>query len=365
VITLLAGILVAGAGCVGGQSDRNLHVNDIQVIGTHNSYKQPLPPEELAAHRAHDAAGADSIDYGFPPLTAQLDAGVRQIELDIYGDPEGGRYLHPPGAHRHGFTDPPWQPEHRAVMAQPGFKVMHLADIDFRSSCVSWVECLRTLRSWSKAHPHHVPILILINAKDGPLGPGSVQPPPFDEAAFDRLDAQTRSVFARKELITPDEVQGKYPTLRAAVLARRWPTLEHARGRFLFVLDETPEKVAAYRGHRRSLEGRAMFVGTREDSALASILVIHDPVAERARIAKAVADGFIVRTRADADTREARNNDTSRREAAFASGAQYVSTDYFDSDPRFGTYHVRFSSNAPARFNPVRVSSACENSALE
>jgi len=79
---LLAGILVAGASCAGGQIDRNLHVNDIQVIGTHNSYKQPLPPEELAAHRAHDAAGADSIDYGFPPLTAQLDAGVRQRDAD-------------------------------------------------------------------------------------------------------------------------------------------------------------------------------------------------------------------------------------------------------------------------------------------
>jgi hypothetical protein len=221
------------------------------------------------------------------------------------------------------------------------------------------------VRRWSAAHPRHLPILILVNAKDGPLGPGSVQPLPFDTAAFDRLDAETHRVFTQRELITPDEVQGHYPTLRAAVLAGRWPTLERARGRCLFVLDEGAEKIAAYRGGRRSLEGRAMFVNVGEDSALASILVINDPVAERARIEKAVAAGFLVRTRADADTREARNNDTRRRETAFASGAQFVSTDYFDADPRFGSYRVRFADDVPTRINPVRVTGACRVIGLE
>ena len=37
----------------------------------------------------------------------------------------------------------------------------------------------------------------------------------------------------------------------------------------------------------------------------------------------------LVRTRADADTREARAGDTRRRDAAFASGAHFVSTDYY------------------------------------
>jgi hypothetical protein len=366
MLTLLASVLVAGAGCTGGQNNPALRVNDIQVIGTHNSYKQPLPPEELAAHHARDPAGADSIDYGFPPLAEQLDQGIRQLELDVYADPEGGRYLHPPSALRTGFAEPPWPPAQREAMARPGFKVMHLADIDFRSSCVTWIECLRTLQRWSVAHPHHLPILILINAKDDPLGPGSAQPLRFDEAAFDRLDAQTRQVFGKDELITPDDVQGRYPTLRAALLARGWPTLEQARGKFLFVLDESPEKIAAYQGHRRSLEGRVMFVSVPESSPLASILVINDPVAQGARIAKAVAAGFLVRTRADADTREARRNDGSRHEAAFASGAQFVSTDYFDADPRFSTYRVRFpDENVVARGNPIHAPAACRKVALE
>ena len=70
-------------------------------------------------------------------------------------------------------------------------------------------------------------------------------------------------------LITPDDVQGAYPTLRHAVLHDAWPTLGQARGKVLFALDEDPDKVAVYRGKRRSLEGRVFFVNTDEanDSA--------------------------------------------------------------------------------------------------
>lgn len=362
---LLASVLIAGAACAGEQIPQNLRINDVQAIGTHNSYKLRLPEAELAAHHARDAAGAESIDYGFPPLAEQLERGVRQIELDVFDDPDGGRYLHPPGALRTGFAQPPWPLEQRAAMARPGFKVMHLADIDFRSNCVTWIECLQAMRQWSAAHPRHVPILILVNAKDGPVGPGAAQPPRFDATAFDRLDAEIRRVFDGKKLITPDEVQGRYPTLRAAVLDSQWPALERARGRFLFVLDEEPRKITAYQGRRRSLEGRVMFVSVKEDSELASILVINDPVAERARIERAVRAGFVVRTRADADTREARSNNTSRRDAAFASGAQYVSTDYFDADRRIGSYQVRFADDRSVRFNPIRVTRACGSVALE
>jgi hypothetical protein len=83
MLTLLASVLVAGAAC--GQNTPPLRVNDVQAIGTHNSYKQPLPPEELAAHHARDPAGADSIDYGFPPLREQLEHGVLDILPSMNG----------------------------------------------------------------------------------------------------------------------------------------------------------------------------------------------------------------------------------------------------------------------------------------
>lgn len=343
-----------GPGCDLEALDRSLRLVDLQTVGTHNSYKQAMPPAELAAHRAHDPKGADGIDYGHPPLPAQLDEGARTIELDVYYDPQGGHYAHPPGALRKGYPTSPWPPEQAAQMLRPGFKVMHLADIDFRSSCQTFVACLRQIRDWSTAHARHVPIMILMNAKDGGGGPGAATPMRFDGRAFDALDAEVRSVFGPAKLITPDDVQGKHASLREAVLAGAWPTLGAARGKVFFVLDEDAAKVALYRGTRHSLEGRVMFVNTDESSPAAAYLTLNDPVRDGERIRRDVAAGFLVRTRADADTAEARRDDTTRREAAFASGAQYVSTDYMHPDPRFGGYRVRLPGDAVSRCNPVR-----------
>ena len=83
---------------------------------------------------------------------------------------------------------------------------------------------------------------------------------------------------------------------------------------------------------------------------------------EQKRLASSrVAEGFLIRTRADADTREARSGDTARREAAFASGAQFVSTDYQDPDPRFKTgYSVSLPGGGASRCNPVNAPKGCD-----
>jgi hypothetical protein len=348
---------VSAPGCDLVSLDSTLHMNDLQAVGTHNSYKQAMPPAELAAHRARDPR-ADGIDYGHRPLGEQLDHGARTLELDVYYDPHGGYYAHPPGALRKGYTSSPWSPPASWQMQQPGFKVMHLADIDFRSSCQTFVACLMIIRDWSHKHPRHVPIMLLINAKDGHSGPGAVTPLRFTEAAFDALDAEVHTVLSADDLITPDDVQGSYPTLREAVRTAHWPTLGQARGKEFFVLDEDAPKVALYRGTRHSLEGRVMFINTDEASPAAAYLTLNDPQAEAARIRRDVTAGYMIRTRADADTVEARRNDTRRRQAAFASGAQYISTDYLWPDPRFGDYLVQLPGGKAARCNPLRAS-AC------
>ena len=88
-----------------------------------------------------------------------------------------------------------------AELNQPGFKVLHVQDVDFKSTCLTFVDCLTTVRTWSKAHPQHLPIAILVEAKDDPvidpLKMGFVQPPPLTAADFDALDAEIRSVFSR------------------------------------------------------------------------------------------------------------------------------------------------------------------------
>ena len=65
----------------------------------------------------------------------------------------------------------------------------------------------------------------------------------------------------------------------------------------------------------------------------AAVFNVQDPKAEEARIKDLVAAGFLVRTRSDADTREARLHDHSRLQAALRSGAQIISSDYYPGAP--------------------------------
>ncbi|WP_226018125.1 Ca2+-dependent phosphoinositide-specific phospholipase C [Novosphingobium sp. FKTRR1] len=348
----------AGTGCERAWIDHNLKLNDIVTVGTHNSYKQALPEAVMTLVRKVAPGSADEIDYRHRPLSEQLDAGARQLEIDVYHDPDGGRFLDPAGLRAAGIA---LDPARRAALAEPGFKVLHVPDIDVMSNCITLTACLGVVRRWSLAHPDHTPILLLFNAKtDASPYPGGVAGLPFDHSAFATLDRAVRSVFPPSALITPDDVQGAFPTLREAVLHGGWPNLGRARGKVMFALDEDPLKVAAYMGAQASLAGRVFFVNAEETSPVAAYLTLNDPLADAARIRKAVADGFIVRTRADAGTIEARRNDTARRDAALKSGAQFVSTDYLWPEPQLhDAYQVRLPDGAAALCNPVRAAGRC------
>lgn len=357
----------AGAGCARAWMDANLKLNDLQTVGTHNSYKQFITPK-LYALVLKASPRAIELDYGHPTLTDELNDGARGLEIDVAYDPKGGLYAHPLGPKMSGE---PVAADFEARMAKPGYKVLHIQDIDFRSSCLTFVECLTLIRDWSRAHPGHAPISITMNAKDGksPV-PGGTASLDYDEAAFDAWDAEIRQVFKPGEVITPDGVQGRYPTLREAVLHGNWPTLKAARGKVFFALDEEGAKIAAYRGKRTSLEGRMMFVnaGAAADASApyAAYMTLNDAVKDQDHIRAMVKAGFFVRTRADADTKEARGGDTQTRDAAFASGAQVVSTDYRHPDPRFGNdYQVRLPGDAITVCNPVRMGARCAGATVE
>src|ERR1700761_9127505 len=145
----------AGAGCQRAWMDRNLKLNDLLTVGTHNSYKTQPPDAILALIRAAAPDRAIELDYGHRPLSEQLDAGARQLEIDVYSDPKGGRFLNPAGLRAANIA---LDPARRAALAEPGFKVMHVPDIDVFSACVRLRECLGIVRRWSLAHPDHAPI---------------------------------------------------------------------------------------------------------------------------------------------------------------------------------------------------------------
>jgi hypothetical protein len=125
-------------------------MNDILAVGTHNSYKLAFPPEEMAAMVAAAGQGALGIDYSHRPLAEQLDAGASQLELDVVRDPRRRPLRQALTAFGNGIVPTPaWA----GAMAKPGYKVLHMQDVDFRSTCPTFVECLTQIRTWSKAHP--------------------------------------------------------------------------------------------------------------------------------------------------------------------------------------------------------------------
>ena len=340
ILLLIAAFLV---GCTAP-----LRLNEIQVIGSHNSYKMEIDPELLNQIAAADQKLAASLDYSQLEIPAQLDLGLRKFELDVYYDPEGGRYLKPSGLLQ--IKNP--KPYSTDELAYPGFKVMHIQDIDFRSRCPRLENCIKQIVTWSQNHPRHLPIYITINAKDDVIDlPGFVKPLAFDDAAWNDLDQTLMQGFGNK-LYTPDEFRGELDSLSDAV-AKGWPSLASMRGRVIVVLDHGGEKLKGYIADHPALRGRAMFVNALEGTAEAAIRIVNDPIADFDRIQDLVRQGYIVRTRSDADTLEARTGDSTRRDRAFASGAQIISTDYYQPDLRFSDFQVEFPNGALVRCNPV------------
>jgi Phosphoinositide phospholipase C, Ca2+-dependent len=256
-------------------------------------------------------------------------------------------------------------PDYIEAMSKPGMKVIHIQDIDFRSSVYTYVQGLREVRAWSLAHPDHTPILLTMNTTDDKTRmPGGADGMPFDEAAYDVLDAEIASVFPPGAVITPDIVRGGARTLREAVLEKGWPKLGQARGKILIAVDETGRRREAYRRARKSLEGCMCFVNSDEEAPDNAYYTLNEQ-ADGPRTSALVRAGFMVRTRADADTVEARSNDTTRRDVSFLCGAQYVSTDYRRPDLRFSDYQVRLPGGAIAVANPQRAPERCAGMPIE
>jgi hypothetical protein len=332
--------------CSAKWMDANLRLDQLQLVGTGESYKQKPDGALLGLIRMGGKKGAEALDYGQPSLAVQLNKDVRALSFDVAYDPQGGAYKNPAGA---GMAMDLLPDGYAKAMSHPGFKVIHVLDIDYRSSCLTLADCLHQVADWSKAHPRHLPIVISLHTNDArtPM-PGATRPQPCAQGALNALDKEIRAVFTPDQLITPDQLQGHYPSLREAALEHAWPRLQAARGKVIFVLDDSAAKVKAYQGTRKSLEGRAMFVTDDAASPLAAFLSIPDPVKDDPRIRQAVRAGFMVITRADDETWEARANSMARRDAAFASGAQVIETDFIMPDPAIGTYRVSLADDPAA-----------------
>lgn len=344
-------------------SDHCIRLNQIQVLGTHNSYKLGLPSILIEALNPMIPGWSQNIEYGHRTLTEQFEElGIRQIELDIFADPDGGLFAEPKGAllaNDTEFLD-------QDVMNEPGFKILHVQDIDYRSTCLTFISCLEEVRDWSQSNPTHFPIMILVELKDSQnvtRGEFSMtRPIPFDADLIMDVDNEIWSVFDRSHVITPDDVRGDFETLEEAILNSGWPTLADSRGKVLFGLDNTGRHKDEYLELSPTLEKLAMFVSSPPGESTGGFIKMNNVLSSMDEISDYTERGFLVRTRSDIPTEEARSGDTTRRDMALESGAQYISTDYPELSP-FGSGYIVTLPGAvsAARCNPVSAPEGCRN----
>lgn len=305
----------------------DLRLNQVQVLGSHNSYHvaPSMPPW----------SAVEAWQYSHDPLDAQFQSeGIRQIELDVYADPTG-------------------------------IRVLHVPDVDFGTTCVRWGDCLRVIKGWSDAHPQHMPITILTELNDTSYGlPTPILP--WTGPDMDQLDAEIRSVFPPRDVITPDDVRGNHATLAEAVTTDGWPTINSVRGQVMFVMDNSGSYRDTYTAGHPTLEHRMIFTNSDIGRPDAAFIKLNNPIGDAQRIHDAVAAGYVTRTRADGDTVEARANNTGPRDAAIAGGAQWVSTDFEVPGRAYGQpYFVAIPGGTPARCNPINAPSWCTSDQIE
>lgn len=292
-------------------------MNQIQVIGTHNSYHLEPPALVLDTLSTLDPRVKEWA-YSHDSLDAQLEQGVRSFELDI-----------------HPYVS--------------GFKVRHVPLVDDNSTCPEFMECLSTLYLWSLEHNEHVPVTILIEIKQAeallaaePLCNDPVQ-------IVQRIEDEIRTIFPSDKLVTPSWVQGNAVSLRKKLELEGWPPLKHCLGKFAFILHD--------RGDLRDAcasagQNKVLFVNASPARSDGAFIVVDDPY--NPEISALLKQNMIVRVRADSGLNVDRPDSIKRKEQALACGAQIVSTDFppGKADPATG-YCLSLGESTSARSNPV------------
>lgn len=344
-----------------------LKINQLQVIGSHNSYRQRTHAPILQ----YLFDNINQLPPGFTPLVWDYDHvtleeqfsdyGIRSIEIDVYNDPDGGLFYYRIG-NGSVMEDPN---SNEPKLLEPGLKVMHFPDLDYNTNYLTFNDALTAVKNWSASNPKHVPISIMVETKnDSPnalLGDPFTVTIPFDKTAVESIDQEIKAVYGDdlSGVMTPDNMRGTFASLNEAVVANNWPTLGGSRGKVMFILSTNDDMKAAYLDGHATLENRAMFVFSDAGNPETAFVKLDDPIADEASIKTRVAEGYIVRTRADANTLEARSGDTQRRDAAIGSGAQIVSTDYYKADGRsdWSDYTVELPDGVAARISTEFIES--------
>lgn len=274
-------------------------LNELTVIGTHNSYQLLTYFPRRALHGilyyATSKSQYDKYDFEMDTLTQQLENGVRKLEIDIETVDDG----------------------------EIRFIVTHDPITDNVSSCYDFEKALEEISMWSDNNPGHLPVYLLIEPKSDVKSIKNMKNFTLQYAL--EFDNVLRNVLGYR-LLTPSIAMGEYESLEKMRMADGWPTLRECAGKIIVLLhpcDVTDEYIDV----DSSIKTQAMFPvlnSDEADSSYGSFVLMNDPIAACEYREFADKKNLIVRTRAD----DYPDFSDERYAATDKSGAQIVTTDY-------------------------------------
>lgn len=339
--SVFCALLLTASGCAHrAPQSESARLDQMQFIGTHNSYHiEPDAALRVLWQDEKEAAPPSykTLMYTHLPLETQAELGIRFFELDVHLDETGNTYpaseFLAPVFEASLEPDAPFDPD--AALSRPGTKVFHTRG-DMRSTCLLLTDCLHELSNWLGRHPAAGPLIIQIEPKQLLEAEGE------RARSWQVLENDILAAIPASRIFRPVDLSPEPQDLRNAARAGRWPTTASLAGKFIFILNGSSADTASYADALVTKNAGIMFPALSDaDDPLSAFVSRNDPASPD--IPGLVAAGQMVITYADWRTLAARDNDTRGRDAAFASGAQLIATDYPIADRRLSDYSVRFA----------------------
>jgi len=270
----------------------DIKLNEIKILASHNSYKKyGTAIGKFFIGLGSTKEEADALKYGYKNFTDQFEAGIRSMEIDLR-------------------------------MRKTEFMLTHVPLVDNGSVAPVFSLALDEIALFSESNPNHVPIIILMEIKDDWM----ILDHALQVIGTDQLK-QLNILLEDKLgdlLFSPNDMLENGKTLNETVQTTGWPSVSSLLGKVIFVL-HPGNFTQTYYEIDPSLVSLPMFLGIYPDQiseSYASFIVHNDP--DVTAISQLVSQGYIVRTRIDADLFYTQEN----YDAALASGAQILSSDY-------------------------------------
>ncbi len=277
-------------------------LNEIAILGTHNSYQRLATAETRFAMNIIDAitfkkAGLDTFDFEMDTLTEQLEMGVRNVEIDI---------------------------ETLDKDEKIEFKVTHNSLIDNASSAYDFTKALQEIKMWSDNNPNHIPVIIIVEPKSFVIEINGMKKFSLEYAQeLDKIVSDTLG----DSLLTPKDMLRDYASFKEMRENDDWISLKEAQGKILVLLHDC-DVTESYIALDETIKTQNMFPMLRYDDrneSYTSFILENDAWrASERKIENIDESNLIVRTRADVYPEYS----DERYEVIEDCGSQIITTDF-------------------------------------